>query len=189
MKKIAILFADGFEELEMIAVTDILRRGGVQADLVSMEKEFNTSAHQVVVKADMLLKDVDLSKYDGIFIPGGGKGAENLAASELVRAALRQADESNHLIAAICAGPTVLEAAGILKGVSVTSYPGLADEFQGSSYIPDVVSVSDGNILTSRGPATAPYFGFDILQYLGLEKEAEKIYEGMQYSFLDKSGI
>lgn len=188
MKKIAVLFADGFEELEMIAVTDILRRGGVQADLISMEKEFNTSAHHIVVKADKLLKDVDLSGYDGIFVPGGGKGAENLAGSEMVRAALRQADESNHLIAAICAGPTVLEAAGILKGVSVTSYPGLEDQFKGSSYINDVVSVSDGNILTSRGPATAPYFGFDILQYLGLETEAEKIYEGMQYGFLDQAG-
>lgn len=184
MKRIAVLFADGFEEIELVAVVDILRRAGVKTDLVSIGNEYVTSARNLVIKADMLMDDTDLESYDGIFIPGGGKGAENLKNSGAVLKALKKADSNEKIIAAICAGPTVLQEAGILNGTSVTSYPGMQEFFIDANYINNVVSVIDGNILTSRGPATAPYFAFDILEALGLDEESEKIFKDMQYEFL-----
>ena len=85
MKKIACFYADGTEEIELLAVVDVLRRGGVEADLISVSGELPTGAHNIQIKADLTIEKADMSQYDAIYIPGGSKGAKNLAANETVR--------------------------------------------------------------------------------------------------------
>ena len=87
------LLADGFEETEMVVPFDILLRGGVKVSLASIRKELNVKgAHGLLVKADVLLSDVDISLFSGVFLPGGGLGVENLRASEAVLDAVKGLD-------------------------------------------------------------------------------------------------
>lgn len=178
MKKVACFFADGTEELELLAVVDVLRRGGVKADLISISGECPTSAHGVGIREDRLIEDVDLAEYDAIYIPGGGKGAENLAAHPTVLEAIRDFHSRKKMVSAICAGPTVLEKAGILKDHQGTSYPGFRDDLSFKLYKEDLVVVSE-QVVTSRGPATALLLGFELLRQLDLNVEADKIWDGM----------
>lgn len=184
MGKILCLMAEGFEELELISVCDILRRAGVEVTLAGQEKIENESAHGFIMKADVLLKDIDQREFAGLYIPGGSKGAENLKNDPKVIELINNFDKEEKLIAAICAGPLVLKEAGIIDQVHITSYPSLKDEFKGSFYEDDATSVQEGHILTSRGPATAPFLAFDILYYLKEEKAAERIYEDMLFPIL-----
>lgn len=178
MKKVACFFADGTEEVELLAVVDVLRRAGVKADLISISGNMPTSAHGVRIKADMTLDEADVGQYDAIYIPGGGRGAENLAANEDVIRAIQDFNSREKIVSAICAGPTVLEKAGVLSGHEGTSYPSFEDELSFTLYREDLVVVSD-NIVTSRGPATALLLGFELLRQLDLHNEADKIWDGM----------
>ncbi len=184
MKKIATLMAEGFEELEMISVCDILRRADVEVVLVGQNSKEVESAHGFKISADILFDDMDFDSCEGIYIPGGSKGAENLKKDERVLDLVRKFDEEEKLIAAICAGPTVLMEAGILENTHVTSYPTFKDDFKGAIYFDNAVTIQSGSIMTSQGPATAPYFAFDILHYLGLSDEAEKIWDEMLFPIL-----
>lgn len=178
MKKVACFYANGFEEVELLSVVDVLRRGGVQADLISISGELPVSAHEVAIKADLDIADAKLEEYDAIFIPGGSKGARNLAAHDRVIQAIREFNSQGKAIAAICAGPTVLEKAGILQGRAGTSFPGFEEELSFEVYKEDRVVVSE-NIITSRGPGTALLLGFAMLQQLGLADQADQIWQDM----------
>ena len=178
MKKVACLFADGTEELELIAVTDVLRRGGIRADLISISGPWPVSAHGIAIKADLQLEDARMDDYDAIYIPGGGKGAQNLAEEPRVIEAIRTFHSSGKLVSAICAGPTVLEKAGILTGHEGTSYPGFEKELSFTLYKKDLVVVSD-RVVTSRGPATALLLGFELLRQLDANVQADQIWDGM----------
>lgn len=184
MKKVACFFADGSEEVELLAVVDVLRRGGVRADLISISGDLPVSAHQVAIKADLELANARMADYDAIYIPGGLKGAKSLAAHQGVIQAIQEFNEQKKVIAAICAGPTVLEQAGVLKGRQGTSYPGFEKELSLAEYKDDLVVVSD-HIVTSRGPATALILGFELLRQLGLGKEADRIWDDMLMNQLE----
>ena len=80
MKKVAVLLANGFEEIEALTVVDVLRRAEVNCELVSIQEEFVTGSHNIVVKSDRLFGE-DIKTYDMIVLPGGLPGAENLAKS------------------------------------------------------------------------------------------------------------
>ena len=178
MSKVLVLLADGFEEVEALTCVDYLRRASLDAIMVSTIDDLNVKgAHGIQVKADMLLKDVkEVSHYRGIIIPGGLPGATNLRDNDLVIKLIQDFDESKKMIGAICAGPIVLDKAGILEGKKVTSYPGFGKDLKGANLKDDLV-VRDGNIITSRGPATAVYFALEIIEYLhsgDKEKEVKK---------------
>ena len=89
-------------------------------------------------------------------------------------------------MAAICAAPIALAKAGVIEEKKVTSYPGFKEELGNVNYVEEDTVVVDGNIITSRGPATALVFGLEILKKLGYEKEAEEIREGMLINFFLK---
>lgn len=186
MKKVACFFADGTEELELLAVVDVLRRGGVQADLISISGQMPTSAHGVVIKADRLMEDVDMEQYDAIYIPGGSTGAESLSKHPDVLEAIRHFHKQSKVVAAICAGPIVLEKAGILKDHVGTSYPGFEQDLSFKLYQEELVVVSD-QVMTSRGPATALLLGFELLRQLDLSEKADEICDEMLMVELKKS--
>lgn len=185
MKKVLVLLAQGFEEIEAVAVIDILRRAGVIVQICSTGKEYVTGNHGITIKSDVRLDYIDVysDTYDLIYIPGGQPGATNLKDDERVIDLLKKYDNDQVLLAAICAGPTVLEEAGLLNEREGTSFPTYKDVLHFKEYL-EVPFVKSKNILTSRGAGTAMEMGYKILEELGLKDEAIELRENMQYNFL-----
>lgn len=187
MKKIAILLADGFEEIEALTPKDVLSRAGFLCELVSI-KESNVvrSTHEVCVLADKTIDTCgDFNEYDMIVLPGGMPGSKFLAESDKVIDVIRNFNNQGKFIAAICAAPAlVLSKAGIASGRRITSYPGMDNYLTDSIYVEEPV-VQDGNIITSRGPATALAFSYKLVDVLG--ENHESISNGMLYSYYGKN--
>ncbi|MVX62411.1 DJ-1 family protein [Clostridium chromiireducens] len=184
MKKVCVLLAEGFEEIEALTVSDIMRRADVTCDLVSIgEEKVVKSSHELSVQADKIF-DEDM-EYDLVVIPGGVPGATNLRDDERVIRFIKKQNKEGKLIGAICAGPIVLGRAGITEGINLTSYPGYEDELPNCEYLEDAVVV-DKNIITSRGPATAMAFSYKLLEVLGYDHKVEVISSGMLYKMFMK---
>ena len=178
MKNVCVLLADGFEEIEALTVSDVMRRANVTCDLVSIKEKQVKSSHGLIVEADKLF-DEDM-EYDLVVIPGGIPGATNLRDDERIIKFIKKQNKEGKLIGAICAGPIVLGKAELTEGRSLTSYPGYEDELPNCEYSEEPVVV-DGNIITSRGPATAMAFSYKLLEKLGYEHKVEGISSGMLY--------
>ncbi|WP_123053438.1 DJ-1 family glyoxalase III [Clostridium sp. JN-1] len=186
MKKALVLFADGFEEIEALTVVDVLRRGEVDCLMCSTsDTKCVKGAHDVNIQCNILLKQVNPSDYGALIIPGGMPGAENLRDNDEVINLVKRFNSENKILGAICAGPIVFEKAGVLKEISATSYPGFKDKLHAGKYIENKVVVQDKNIITSRGPATAPYFAFKILENLTDKDTADNIKNDMLISFVE----
>jgi 4-methyl-5(b-hydroxyethyl)-thiazole monophosphate biosynthesis len=171
MKKIAILLAPGFEEMEAVIPADLLVRSGVQADFVSVCAEKTVKGSRGISLVSTLdIQKVDLS-YDGVIVPGGMPGAVNLAKNAQVSDYLCRMFNAGKLVCSICASPAiVLAPLGILKGRHFTCYPDMEKEINpqnipGSVFLTDKV-VTDGNLITSRGPGTASDFGLAVIEAL-----------------------
>ena len=170
MKQVAVLVADGFEEVEVVTVVDFLRRAGIKVYLTSIAEPTVTGSHHIILTADKMLVQLP-DDLDALIVPGGMPGAANLAQSEAVLNLIRKTDRNNKLVAAICAAPAlVLGASGVLNGRYFTCYPGFENQLTGAVLKTDRV-VNDANIITSRGPGTSAEFAIAIIEYL-LGKEA-----------------
>ena len=183
-KKVCIMLADGFEEIEALSVVDILRRSNIECDMVSIKDEMVKGSHGIYVKADKQISNIEKNSYTMIVLPGGLPGATNLeSCEELITWIKEFANNPEKYISAICAAPQILAKADIVKGKKVTSYP--ANEFRNALkeavYIDDnsKTVVIDGNIITSRGPATAFDFAYKLVEILG--KDVEALKKGMLY--------
>ncbi len=180
-KKIGMMVANGYEEVEMLTVVDLLRRAGMTCDIISVsgEKEL-TSSHKVTVIADLLYEEADFDSYDALAIPGGMPGTTNLGAHAGVCEQLKKAYADGRMIAAICAAPTVFGKLGLLEGKKAICYPGMEDQLTGAevTYEP---AVRDGNIITSRGMGTAIDFGLAIIAYYEGEEAAAALAEKIVY--------
>jgi len=176
VNKVLVMLANGFEEVEALTVVDYLRRTGIEVKMVSTEKDLEVEgAHGIKVIGDVMIDNIkDPLNYRGIFIPGGLPGATNLRDDSRVTDLVRTLADGGKMIASICAGPIVLSDAGVIDGKKVTSYPGYARELVGALYKEDLV-VRDGNILTSRGPATAVYLAMEIIRYLQGEEKLREL--------------
>lgn len=180
MSKALVFIAPGFEEVEAITIVDILRRGEVDVDLVSITEEFKlTGSHAITVEADKRLHELsDFTVYDAFITAGGQPGSTNLAEDPRVIETLQQASRENKLIASICASPMVLAAAGLTEGRSGTSFPGMKEQLAFADYREELV-VRDDRLITSRGPATALLFSLEILRVLEGEAVYQKVREGL----------
>lgn len=170
--KVMVPLAEGFEEIEAMAVIDILRRAGLDVETVGVVGSVIQSAHGVRVMTDKRLPQVNSLEYEAIILPGGSPGYINLGRSSQLMEILRDFHERNKIIAAICGAPTLLAKQGILDDKRATIYPGL--ERQLSYPRPNRVVV-DGNIITSQGPGTAMEFALAIVKKLVGDQAAEKL--------------
>lgn len=180
-KKVGMMVADGYEEVEMLTVVDLLRRAGMTCDIISVTgKKELTSSHKVTVIADLMYEEADFGSYDALAIPGGMPGTINLGAHAGVCEQLKKACAEGKLIAAICAAPTVFGKLGLLNGKRAICYPGMEEQLTGAdvTYEP---AVRDGNIITSRGMGTAIDFGLAILTYFEGEEAAAALAEKIVY--------
>lgn len=173
---VAILLADGFEEVEAITPADYLRRAGLEVRLVGLAGRQVKGAHDVTVTADLTLRE--LTKDPQAIIVPGGRGAETLAASAPVLDLIRRLHSAGRTVAAICAAPAVvLHKAGILAGRRVTCFPGLEKHLTGCTFTEDRVAV-DGNVVTSRSPGTAGEFALTLVEILAGKEKADSIASG-----------
>ena len=178
-KKVAICIADGCEEIEALTVVDLLRRAGIQVDMISvLNKKLVTGSHGIAFETDKSVLELgaDIDSYDGIILPGGMPGTNYLRESSFVLNTVTKFEKEKKLVAAICAAPTVLAYAGILRGRKATSFPGTETEMKGVDYQTTEVVV-DGNVITSRGMGTAIAFGLEIIKYLLDEQTAKMTYK------------
>ena len=185
--KILELLADGNETIELLTVVDYLRRAEIEIDMVSTTGDINLkTSHGVKYQADYLLEDINPDAYDGVYIPGGTKGAESLRDNEKVIEIIKDFDKEGKLIAAICAGPIVLDKAGILHDKKVTSFPTIKDDLKNiGEYIDDEIVVTDGNITTSRGAAVTNYLALRLIEIIKGEKAKEDVKYGVQHTAVE----
>jgi protein deglycase len=174
-----VLLAEGVEEMEAVIAIDVLRRAGVEVVTAStgMAREV-TASRGVRLIADALLKDAHPTEFNALVIPGGAGGSRRLAGDARVMELVRLYVKAGKLVAAVCAGPLVLEAAGVLKGVRITCHPGVRDQFPGVQVCADRVVV-DGNFITSQGPGTSMEFALAIARRLVGEEVAANVAEGL----------
>ena len=152
MSKVNVYLADGFEEVEGLTVVDLLRRAGIETDMVSiMGRKEIVGARKIPVLADKLFEEQD--DPDVIVLPGGMPGTLHLKAHEGLAHLIRKADKEGKLLAAICAAPSVLGQAGILNGKKAACHPGFEEKLTGAEVFFSPV-VCDGNVITSRGCRT-----------------------------------
>lgn len=181
MSKVLIPLAEGFEEIEALSLIDILRRAEIEVITAGLAKDLVEGAHNVSVKADALLDEVDANSFDMILLPGGLPGAEYLAKSAKVKSILQNFDAEKKLIGAICAAPWALGEAGVLKN-KYTCYPGFEDQVGKDGYTDSQAVVSDENIITSRGPATAMEFALEIVRRIKGEDKYKELKTGLLFS-------
>lgn len=182
MKKVLIMLAQGFETIEALSVKDVCARAKIRCDLCSLEAKEVISSHGIKVEADLTLENCEYKNYDALVIPGGMPGAKNLKENDRVIEIIKHFNSHKKLIASICAGPIALAKAGIINGKEVTSYPDYKEQLGNVIYKEEIVVVSD-NIITSRGPATALEFSYEIIKGLGYKEEAENIRKAMLVEF------
>ena len=180
-KKVALFIENGSEELEFIAPLDIMRRANLEVDLISANNEdFITSSHNVKIIADKKIDEVNnILDYDAIVIPGGMPGSTLLRDNKKIIEFYQTMYNSGKLVAAICAAPIVLSAAGITDDKEVTSYPGFDKEINCKSYNSEKAVVVDKNVITAQGPAVAILFGYEIVNYLLQDNTADDIKKTM----------
>jgi 4-methyl-5(b-hydroxyethyl)-thiazole monophosphate biosynthesis len=182
MTEVYAFLAEGFEIVECLAVVDVLRRGGVEVQTVSVTgTRAVTSSHKVTVLADALLEEIDLSGARCLFLPGGMPGTTNLGACKPLVAALKvaAADPDRH-VAAICAAPSVLGQNGILVGKEATCFPGFEDKLIEAEYTGAGV-VTDGNVTTGRGMGVAVDMGLELLKVLRSKEVSENVKKKIQH--------
>jgi 4-methyl-5(b-hydroxyethyl)-thiazole monophosphate biosynthesis len=157
-----VLLAEGFEEIEAVTIIDVLRRGEVAVTTASLAGKHVKGAHDISVEADTLYDHVSMDDFDALVLPGG-PAAQTLREDARSQATIRRAAEKGKLVAAVCAAPTALDAAGVLAGKRATAYPG--NSLPSARQVEESV-VEDGNVITGRGPGTSMEFALRVVERL-----------------------
>jgi protease I len=168
-QRIAVLVADGFEQVELTAPVAALKDAGAEVEIVSLHRGRirGMNLHQPgdLVAVDKTVDEARARDYAGLFIPGGFFNPDNLRQSAAARDFVRDFDVNGKPIATMCHGPWVLASAGLTPNRTLTSWPGVRDDMvnAGATWLDQEV-VRDGNWLSSRGPQDMLPFIGDMLQ-------------------------
>lgn len=182
MAQALIFLAPGYEEVEMLTVVDMVRRAGIDIDMVSItDSREVTGSHQITITADKLFTEADFSSAQMLILPGGIPGTPNLRAYQPLCDKLVEFAQSEKKTAAVCAAPTVLASLGILKGKKATCYPSFSDKLDTGDYVKQPVVV-DGNVITSRGMGTCIDFAGAIIEALKDKATADDVKEKIIYN-------
>jgi 4-methyl-5(b-hydroxyethyl)-thiazole monophosphate biosynthesis len=170
-----VFLADGFEDIEGLAVVDLLRRARIETRTVSIkETKEVTASHGIRLLTDQLFSETDFSDAEILVLPGGLAGTQNLRAYEPLCTLLKEFYASKKKIAAICAAPSIFGELGFLKGRQATSYPSFMEKLDGAELSTERVVV-DGPVTTSRGMGTAIDFGLSLIAQIAGQEKADEI--------------
>ena len=177
MKKVYVLLAEGFEVLEAIAPIDVMRRAGIKVVTLSLNKTLDVnSAQNVMVKADDMLGSY--KDGDGIFLPGGYSGYENLFKSDEAMELTKYYLDNGKMVAAICGAPSSLGRRRMIDGRNITLHFSTHELVKDFCNIIDEPIVKDKNLITASGSGYSQELGFAILEHLAPET-IEKVKIGM----------
>ncbi len=173
MKKAVVLLFDGVEELEAVAPIDILRRAGADVAVAAVAGTLSiTGRSGLEIKCDAPFADVQNASFDVAVLAGGPGTDKVLADARVVRFFARHNAEGK-IVAAICAAPVVLKAAGALEGRRCTAHTSRVAELENCDVSAAVVR--DGNVITSRGAGTAVEFALEIVSAVFSEKTSKDV--------------
>jgi protein DJ-1 len=164
--------------METVVPVDVLRRAGVRVTLAGLAGgEAVVCSRGVRIHPDLPLAEALAGEgdFDLVVLPGGADGARALAAAPQVRELLRRQDEAGRLVAAICAGPLALEAAGVIRGRTFTSHPAVREDLEAAGGWVARPVVRDGNLITSQGPGTVFPFALHLVAALRGEEAAARV--------------
>jgi 4-methyl-5(b-hydroxyethyl)-thiazole monophosphate biosynthesis len=177
MAKIAVFLINGVEDMEAVTTVDLVRRGKVEVDVVSLEPSLMIEASTGIgIKCDKLFSEIHPDDYDLFAIPGGT--LSYLDHKPFLELLTKAGQRGKPRIAALCIAPIVLSELGLLEGKRASSYPNAEKRLKGATVVKDAV-VTDGNVTTSRGPGTAPLFALEILRVVAGQEVADSVREGV----------
>ncbi|WP_051636034.1 DJ-1 family glyoxalase III [Mesoplasma photuris] len=175
-KRVAIFLGTAFEELEAVTIIDVLRRGGIKVDMISIENTPTvTSARNITMHTDILINDIKLEDYEMFILPGGS-GVNRILENEQVVEIFTKADQMDKLVGAICAGPQVL-AKAIEREFNVTHFPGCDQFMENKKENMTVPFITDKNITTGRSAGHSLDFSLEVLKILKGEETAKNVRE------------
>jgi 4-methyl-5(b-hydroxyethyl)-thiazole monophosphate biosynthesis len=172
---ILVPLVNGFEEIEAISVVDVLRRAGFNVVIAGIPNTMLIGDSGLKMIADCKIDNISPEQFQAIVLPGGS-GYARLGQSKKVMEMLRDFNQKNKLIAAICFSPVLLAKEGLLDNRRATVYPGKERELPKPRGERVVV---DGNIITSQGPGTAMEFALKIVETLAGKPKAESLRKGL----------
>jgi 4-methyl-5(b-hydroxyethyl)-thiazole monophosphate biosynthesis len=179
MAKVLVPLAQGCEELEAVTIIDILRRGGIEVITAGLSAGPVQASRGTILLPDVLLDAVLGQSYDMVVLPGGMPGSAHLQNDPRIIALLQKTAAAGNTVAAICAAPMALHAAGLLKGKTVTGFPGVLEELPGSHTCTGEAVAVDGNVVTSRGPGTAMDFALTLVERLAGKARRDQVEAGL----------
>ena len=183
MNKIAIFMADGFEEIEGLTVVDIVRRAGIDIDMVSINGRLEVNgSHGIVIKADKVIADINRDDYNMLVLPGGKVGTENLEACEELVDMIGNFYGAGKYIAAICAAPSIFAHRGFLMGRKATSHPAFESHLaEGGATVTHAPVEIDSGIITGQGMGASIEFALAITSIMAGREQADSIAEAIVY--------
>lgn len=155
--------ASGFEELEAVTIVDVLRRAGLEVVVAGLAPGPVTGSHGIVLVPDTHLGAVDLARMRMLVLPGGMPGTRHLMADERVVGLARRLHAEGRRVAAVCAAPLVLHAAGVTAGARITAYPSVRGELAGADLDPTARVVTSGRVTTGVGAGAALEFALALV--------------------------
>ena len=169
-KRVAILVANGFEQVEMTKPRKALEEAGAKTDLISPERN-EVQAWNHFEKGDKFPVDVWLGdaiandNYDALLLPGGVANPDQLRANPEAVRFVEGFFEDLRPVAAICHGPWMLVEAGVARDRTLTSWPSLKTDLRnaGANWVDEEVVV-DRSLVTSRKPDDIPAFNEKMIE-------------------------
>ena len=180
MARVLVPLAQGCEELEAVTITDLLTRAGIEVITAGLDDKPVKASRGITLIPDTTLGEVMEDSFDMIVLPGGLPGADHLNNDPRIHEILKRlASEGKHT-AAICAAPKVLANAGLLDGHTATSYPGVLDKMDLTRVDVKLERVvTDGKVITSRGPGTAMDFALELIEKLEGRAKRDQVEAGL----------
>lgn len=180
MARVLVPLAEGCEELEAVTITDLLTRAGIEVVTAGLDDRPVKASRGITLVPDTSLEAVMDQSFDMMVLPGGLPGADYLDADPRIHEMLKRLNQQGKYTAAICAAPKVLAGAGLLDGRRATSYPGVLDKMD----LPRVDVqlervISDGRVITSRGPGTAMDFALELIEKLSGSEIRDQVEQGL----------
>ena len=183
-KNVCVLVADGSEEMEVVITVDVLRRAGIGVFLAGVGEETRmvTASRGVRIAPDGAWDPAEATRFDALVIPGGIGGTQAMRQDDSVKQSVREFLQVGKIVAAICAGPTVLHDAGVLAGRTYTSNPSCREELTAGTWV-DRPVVREGSLLTSQAAGTAFAFGLTLVEALDSRDMALKVAAGLRVAW------
>lgn len=178
MKTALVLFAEGSEELEAVTIVNILRRAGITVTLAGLSAGALRGSRGITIMPDTTLDAVLHDSFDMLVLPGGQPGTRNLLADARVLKQVQNMAAQEKYVAAICAAPMVLAAAGLLDGKRATCFPTCLDDYP-NVHLQTSAIVEDGKLITSRGPGTAMDFALILAERLAGKVKRDEVEAGL----------